>query len=291
MKLLIYFKISLITIACFFIADLQARTTSTQVLRLYQTDINYEYHIELLKMALDKMALDKTAADYPEATLQFTEQVTQGRGLKMLEQGEVDVAFLASSKQREQAFIPIKIPLLKGLLGYRLLLIHQDNQQKFQQINSTKELGDSLVAGFGTHWADIAVLRHNHLPTQEIGTASSLYRMLDAKRFDYFPRGINEVWGERKRIKSRLPDLMVEPNIALVYNLPVYVFVNKQQPELAKRIEKGLIKATEDLSFQELFLRYYSDSILKARLSERRIIRLENQDYPLSAPIDTSWWL
>lgn len=284
--LLLNFKLLLIALICFFVTEASAKSSSPQVLRLYQTDYHFQYHIELLKMALDK-----TAADYPEASLQFTEQVTQGRGLKMLEQGEVDVAFLASSKQREQTFIPVKIPLLKGLLGYRLLLIHQDNQQKFLQVKNTHDLGESFVAGFGSHWADIDVLRHNALPTQDIGTASSLHRMLHAKRFDYFPRGINEVWQEQQRISSKLPELMIEPNIALVYNLPVYVFVNKELPELAERIEKGLNKATDDLSFQELFLKYYSDSILKARLSERQIIYLDNQDYPQTEPIDTSWWL
>ncbi|MCL1066595.1 transporter substrate-binding domain-containing protein [Shewanella olleyana] len=280
------FKASLIAFVCLFIADVSAKPTSTQVLRLYQTDFQFEYHIELLKIALDK-----TAADYPDTKLQFTEQVTPGRGLKMLEQGEVDIAFLASSKEREQNFIPIKIPLLKGLLGYRLLLIHQDNLEKFQQVTNTKDLGDSFVAGFGSHWADIEVLRHNNLPTQEVGTVTSLYRMLHAKRFDYFPRGVNEIWEEKQRLKGQLPDLMIEPNIALVYNLPVYVFVNKDLPELAARIEKGLNIATDDLSFQELFLKYYNDSILKARLSERNIIHLQNDDYPMTSTIDTSWWL
>ncbi|WP_153915221.1 transporter substrate-binding domain-containing protein [Shewanella sp. TC10] len=280
------FKAFWIAFICLFIADVSAKSTSTQVLRLYQTDFQFEYHIELLKIALDK-----TAADYPDTRLQFTEQVTPGRGLKMLEQGEVDIAFLASSKEREQNFIPIKIPLLKGLLGYRLLLIHQDNLEKFQQVSSTKDLSDSFVAGFGMHWADIEVLRQNRLPTQEVGTVTSLHRMLDAKRFDYFPRGVNEIWEEKQRLNRQLPDLMIEPNIALVYNLPVYVFVNKDLPELAERIEKGLNKATDDLSFQELFLKYYSDSILKARLSERKIIHLQNDDYPMTSTIDTSWWL
>ncbi|WP_144210398.1 type 2 periplasmic-binding domain-containing protein [Shewanella donghaensis] len=268
-----------------FIADVSARTSSTQVLRLYQTEFNFQYHIELLELALNK-----TAEDYPDTSLQFTEQVSPGRGLKMLERGEVDLAFLASSKQREETYIPIKIPLLKGLLGYRILLIHQDNIEKFTTISTAEQLGRAFVAGFGSHWADLDVLKQNHLPTQEISTYGSLPKMLDAKRFDYFPRGINEVWEEKERLKYTLPDLTIEPNIVLVYNLPVYMFVNKGNPDLAKRLEAGLKIATEDLSFQMLFLKYYSESILKANLSKRKMILLDSKDYPIKE-IDTSWWL
>ncbi|MBQ4889900.1 transporter substrate-binding domain-containing protein [Shewanella sp. MMG014] len=281
----IRFKVSLL-LWCVFSTSLFAKESTPQVLRLYQNEFHFQYHIELLKMALDK-----TAAEYPEARVQFTEQVTPGRGLKMLEQGEVNVAFLASSKQREKMFIPIKVPLLQGLLGYRLLYIHQDNQDKFKQVNSANQLSHSFVAGFGSHWADLDVLRHNELPTQEVGTAKSLYRMLQAKRFDYFPRGVSEIWAEKKRLGPDLPDLIIEPNLALVYHLPMYVFVNKQNPELAERIEKGLQRAIVDLSFQELFLKYYSDAILKAKLPQRTIIHLENQDYLSEKPIDSSWWL
>ncbi len=279
------FKTSCLIVLLLFIADVSARTSSTQVLRLYQTEFNFQYHIELLELALNK-----TAEDYPDTSLQFTEQVSPGRGLKMLERGEVDLAFLASSKQREETYIPIKIPLLKGLLGYRILLIHQDNIEKFTTISTAEQLGRAFVAGFGSHWADLDVLKQNHLPTQEISTYGSLPKMLDAKRFDYFPRGINEVWEEKERLKYTLPDLTIEPNIVLVYNLPVYMFVNKGNPDLAKRLEAGLKIATEDLSFQMLFLKYYSESILKANLSKRKMILLDSKDYPIKE-IDTSWWL
>jgi len=116
--------------------------------------------------------------------------------------------------------------------------------------------------------------------------------MLKLKRFDYFPRGINEAWNEIDKKGVNYPELMVEERTALYYPYPVYYFVNKENRELAARIEKGLKIALADGSFKDLFFESHSEIINKANLDDRIIFKLQNPTLPEGTPEpDTSWWL
>lgn len=79
-----------------------------------------------------------------------------------------------------------------------------------------------------------------------------LIDMLASKRFDYFPRGLHEVYSEQKIAAEK--NIVVEDSIMLHYPVPIYFFVNKNNVALANRIERGLRIAMQDGSFDELFL-------------------------------------
>jgi len=116
--------------------------------------------------------------------------------------------------------------------------------------------------------------------------------MLSVKRFDYFPRGINEAWNEISEKKEKYPNLAVDPYIALYYPYPVYFFVNKNNLKLADRVERGLTIALEDGTFKALFLKYHSKIIQQADLNNRKIFILKNPTLAEGTPEpDTSWWL
>ncbi|MFQ3220752.1 MAG: hypothetical protein ACI96W_003131 [Paraglaciecola sp.] len=91
------------------------------------------YYTELLTTAIDE-----TRFDYPNTRLQpVTIPMSQSRLIKSLQAGEIlDVTWLMTSKAREQNLLPISIPLLKGLMGYRLLLINKGHQYKFSNIST-----------------------------------------------------------------------------------------------------------------------------------------------------------
>src|SRR5690606_2045573 len=116
----------------------------------------------------------------------------------------------------------------------------------------------------------------------------NLFYMVDGGRFDAFPRGINEPWGELEQRKipeirngRTLPDLSsltVEKRIMLVYKMPFYFFVSKHYPYIAQTIEDGLKIAIEDGSFDEVF---YHDPMVKgalekANVAERLVFEIEN---------------
>ncbi len=258
-------------------------------LKYFQTDLRYSYRIDLLKLAMDKTK--ESDGKYFLAPVE--DGMTQSRGILLLEKGEkVNVGFFPSNKERELKFLSVKIPILRGLLGYRVSIIRKTSLADFSKIESLDQLKSKYKAGFGDQWADMEILRINNI--QVVGTAQyeSLFNMLSAKRFDFFPRGVNEAWNEISDKKEKYPDLAVDPYTALYYPYPVYFFVNKNNLKLADRIERGLKTALEDGTFKEMFLKYHNKIIHQADLNNRKLFVLENPTLGEGTPKpDTSWWL
>jgi ABC-type amino acid transport substrate-binding protein len=114
----------------------------------------------------------------------------------------------------------------------------------------------------------------------------SLFRMIEAGRVDIFPRGIGEIFEELGTREHSLSNVIIEPDLLLYYPWPYYFFVNKDNTALAERLENGLLKMIDDGSFDEIFWRFHGEAIGRARLDERRIIRLTNPLLPPSTPLD-----
>ncbi|MFT6986430.1 MAG: hypothetical protein ACJAT7_002265 [Psychromonas sp.] len=259
------------------------------LLKYFQTANRYNYRIDLLKLAMDKTL----QSDGPYFLAPVHTKMPQSRGLRFLAGGEkVNVAFLPTNRERESLFLSIKIPILRGLLGYRIAIIRKSSLQHFSKIESIEQLTAKYKAGFGNQWADMEILRINGIPTVGTIEYEHLFAMLAAKRFDYFPRGINEAWHEMSAIKETYPTLTIDPYIALYYPYPVYFFVNKSNLKLADRIERGLKAAIEDGSFKALFLTYHDAVIKQAALHCRKLFILKNTTLAEgTAEIDSSWWL
>ncbi|MGO1119465.1 hypothetical protein ACTL6U_12195 [Rhodovibrionaceae bacterium A322] len=259
------------------------------VLRYFQNDSRNVYHLTLLKLALEHTK----QSDGPYQLVPAFTDVTHSRGLLMMENnGGIDIAIMAASTEREARFRSIRIPLMKGLLGYRISLIKSDRQADFSKVSTLENLQKSYLAGFGSQWADMAVLEANSLPVVGVPHYENLFNMLSKGRFDYFPRGISEIWKELEDRQARYPDLAIESSFALVYPYVVFFYVNKDNQALANRIERGLKKALETGEFKNLFLTHFETLLEKSDLATRRVFYLSNPNYPadIDRP-DTSWWL
>lgn len=187
--------------------------------------------------------------------------------------GLLDIMWTMTSIKREKVLAPIRIPLFRGLGGYRIALIHKDSLNKFEQIKTEEDL-QKLLAGQGTYWPDSKILAdQNYQLTTAIGH-EILFNMLKYKRFDYMPRGIYEIWAEA----NNLPDLIVEPNFALYYPSPFYFFVNRNNTRLINRLTYGLNMAEKNGSFKKLFDNHplTKGIISKANLADRTIFYLDN---------------
>jgi len=184
--------------------------------------------------------------------------------------------------------IPIRIPIYRGLLGLRLLLITPSMNQSISKIKSLDRLR-SFTGGHGAHWGDLPVYGANKLRVATSVNYQNLFKMLIKGRFDYFHRGVNEIWGELDRYSE---DLIVADKVMLFYPHPVYFFIGKHRPELAAQLERGMKIALEDGSFKKLFLDHHQGMINEAQLENRTLIVLKNPAVPQYTPqIDTSWWL
>lgn len=275
-----------VAVACL-LGPLRVWAASPLVVRYFQTDVRYAYRIALLRLALDETQ-DRDGS-YVLQGLQ--EEVSQARGLRMLADGEVDVAFLPTDGRRERRFLPVRIPILRGLLGYRVLLIRRGTEHRFDSISSLQDLA-KLKAGFGSQWADLAILRFNGLPVDAESNYETLFRMLARGRFDYFPRGVNEAWHELDSHPGLQGQIAVDAHLALYYPYPVYFFVNRENQALADRLRRGLEAALADGSFKALFLKYNEADIQRAQMAQRMLLVMQNPFLPpTTSPVDTHWWL
>jgi len=253
-----------------------------------ELDIRHIYRVELLKLALSKSA----ATNETFEIVYSKDEMVQSRAIFDLKSNkDIDVIALPTSIEREKELLPVRIPIMKGLLGYRIFLIRKNDQNKFLKIRSLKDL-KKFNAGFGHDWADTEILKSNGLPVITAPNYESLFLMLNAGRFDYFPRGVNEAFSEISSRKNNLPDLDIEKRIALYYPFPVYFFVNSSNIELASRLEKGLNIAIEDKSFNQLFDHHFSSFIKSADLKNRKIFKLKNPALPDVTPFNNKkLWL
>ncbi len=234
------------------------------------------------------LALDKAKVDYE---LQPSKSnMTQGRALLQMAQGvDVDVVWTMTSKEREEVLLPIRIPLEKGLLGWRIFLIQTKNAGKFANIKSLDDL-KKYEAGQGHDWPDTEILRASGLKVKGSPNYDSIFKMLEAGRFDYFPRSVLEIWDEAKSHPDM--DLEIEKTVVVQYPTAQYFFVNKKNTQLAGLIESGLQLALKDGSFDKLFLEEYGEDLKRANLKGRTHFLIGNPLLPAQTPLqDKRLWL
>ncbi len=280
-----YFRILAICITPLVLLSIHvdgADSENKLVVSHYQKNFRYQNGLELLDLALSKlnMPYEIVALEGPE--------VNEARGQRMVIAGQLDVQFMSTNAEREEILIPVKIPIYRGILGLRLLLVNKRAPLSLLNTSSLEGLR-RFMGGHGEHWGDLPVYPANELQVVTSTSYETLFTLLEHNRFDYFHRGIFEIWGEVSRHSDKL---MVMDGLMLFYPHPVYFFVTKQRPELASLIEDGLNTALSDGSFKELFLKQHSEYIQKSNLADRKLIVLTNPAIPAGTPkLDTSWWL
>jgi ABC-type amino acid transport substrate-binding protein len=115
--------------------------------------------------------------------------------------------------------------------------------------------------------------------------------MLSYKRFDFFPRGISEIFTELNKESAQNPDLVIDENLLIHYPWPYYFFVSKSNPQLQKRLELGLRKMIKDGSFDAIFWKYNGKAIEAVNFKKRRIIHMKNHLLPKETPLnDAALW-
>jgi ABC-type amino acid transport substrate-binding protein len=262
-------------------------TAATAALRYFPVGPIYEYRWKLLELALSRA---QGPTDEPLRLQPFTEDITQNRGMQLLQSGAIDIIALGTNAEREARMLPIKIDILRGMVGYRLLVIRGADQARITRMDEAA-LRKELVFGLNSQWADLPVMRANGLAVQTSASYENLFSMLDAGRFDAFPRGLNEAGRELDDRKQNFPNLAVEQSKALFFPYPVYFWVSRDNPALAQRIERGLKAALADGSFRKLFESYHAAEIDMLARSKRQVIRLANPLLPPGTPEpDTRWW-
>ncbi|PCJ60949.1 MAG: hypothetical protein COA79_07780 [Planctomycetota bacterium] len=200
--------------------------------------------------------------------------------------GLLTVLRQANLKGLEDSMLPIKIPLLKGTLGWRVFLIRKETQKLLDKEVTSLEKLKTIRHGTGTSWADNPILRGNGFAVTEGSNYDGLFSMLESGRFQVLPRGINECLKELNERKKNSPDIVLEKKIILRYKLFDFFWVNKKNVKLANRIERGLLKIRENGIMDNIFNKYFENDMLPLGLYGRTIydISSEKFTFPIKNP-------
>lgn len=272
-------------VAVFFIVISSSAVSAERTLRFnYSEDANGRYAVGLLKNALQR---DTDFWKYES----LDGEISQARMIELVRSEKLDVMWAATNKKMEKTLLPVRIPLYKGLLGHRIFIIHKNNQSRFDAIREKDDF-KNISMGQGTTWADTGILLSNGFNVIKANKYESLFYMVDGGRFDAFPRGVQEPWNE---ISSRPElELTVEKNLMLIYRMPFYLFVSKNNALLAQKLESGLREMIADGSFHDYFINdpTVQDVVEKSNLKNRLSFPLDNPTLPKETPInEAQLWL
>jgi len=229
-------------------------------------------------------ALRRTEEEFGATHLtRYPDAIPRKRALAELIKGNITVFSTPTRREWEERALAVRIPIRKGILGYRLFLINKQDQPRFEAISSLSQL-KQMVVGSGEQWSTTAALRKLGFNVEGGTSYESLFTMLAHKRFDFFPRGVNEIFGEFDGRKAKFPNLHIEEGLAVYLPLPTYFFVTPKRLDLAKRLEKGLAKMVEDGTLDRLFNEHHSEALKRAGLASRQIFSLNNPDLTPETP-------
>jgi hypothetical protein len=241
-----------------------------------------QYPTQLLELAL------RAAGVRPELVLSST-PMNQARSLIDLAdpKREIDIAWTMTSVDMERQLLPIRVPLFKGLYGWRVLLVRKGMSQAFAEVRTLAQLQRFTMVQ-GAQWPDTEILRHNGLKVLTTMQFGELFNRLEEGRAHAIPRSVVEVGWELENYSDRCE---LEPALLLHYPAAMYFFVNPAQTQLAELIETGLRRLHASGVFEEQFRRFAEPKLAALGLARRRVIELENPLLPRTAPLARkSWW-
>ncbi|MDU0355635.1 amino acid ABC transporter substrate-binding protein [Paraglaciecola aquimarina] len=243
-----------------------------------ESDRSSDYPLKVLTLALEQ-----TGVKYE--LVPSRKFYTQGKNLiRLKDNREINVVWSMTDKQREQDLLPIRIPLYKGLIGWRLFLIREDMAERFKYIQKLEHL-QKLSPIQGSDWPDTKILQSNNFNVITNRDHEELARMLSNAQGDFFPRSMLEIWDEVASFRSS-NKVIIQPSLGFYYPTAFYFFVNSKSTPLAHLITTGLEKAIKNGEFEALFLETYHDYIEKSNIQKRKMYLLENTFLPAETPLD-----
>ena len=267
-----------------------AEDTAPIVVRYPASDSNpyyykrVKYFVEILELALSK---SDHKYELQKIKLPF---MNESRSKTNITANLYEVHWLNAQPFLDEDLQPIRIPLCKGLTGWRILFIRPESQNKFLSIKNLNDLRQ-YIAGHGNDWPDAARYSSLHLPQKLSGSWRGLFYMLKQNRIDYLSRSALEIYDEEDAFPEL--NLKVESHLVVHYPAAYYFYVKKTNHKLAADIQVGLERAIADGSFNKIFNRYFSEKIKRLDLENRhqiQIIAPEDENLVADKKAHPTYW-
>ena len=270
-----------------FMASDYAKAESNNVIltRAFADDDYGFYQQEVLE------AVMSATPEYGDAQISLHPQpMSQSRQVVSLLKGDAHIMWSVTNAEREKLLTPIKLPLLKGLAGYRVLVIAKDAQHNFPHAISTDELKTRTLVQ-GNDWPDLHVLQSNGFNAAGEEWSlwfTSMYTMVEKGIVDGFPRNVIEVNGDLIRHADK--PVTIDKNHLLIYPNYEYFFVHPDNSALAKRIRVGLSRLIENGTLEALFNQFESHKLALTLADDPHRARHFLQNHSLPYLLDYARW-
>lgn len=250
------------------------------------TGADYDYyHAQVLRSAI------AITADYGETVVRpHPHPMPQARQILMLSKGSADVMWSATTNEREKKLLPVRLPLLQGLAGYRVFIIQKDNQDAFPK-DMTLDMLREKTAVQGIDWPDLVVMQKNGFNVNGANWSqwfASMYNSIQRGVVDYFPRNVIEVSRDLNRHKDKKIEL--EQYHLLRYPNYEYFFVSPSRPELVERLEVGLIRLLESGELAKLFMQHQNHQRAMKLIADKERVVFDIENPSLSYRFDDTLW-
>ncbi len=257
-----------------------ARCMAQQTVQFWngnKTDARQHYELKMLDAALS--ASETAYGDYKINT--DNTELTSEEESAVFRNTETDVfvTVAGNPKLKSEEKIIVTQPLMKGLIGYRLLIVREQDLDKFAAIQSVDAF-KQLSIGIPQGWADADLFRHNGYDVVEGGTFDEIFDRLANKEFDYVALGANEI---EKAFENRAEtyDLFaIEPSTLVYYPFTLVFYVDPSKPELAERLRDGLQAIKQNGKAEQLFQEATGDLVERLGLTQRKTFYLNNPMLP-----------
>ncbi len=262
---------------------------------IYQRNENDLDSFDQYLWRLFRGALERTRDRWGGYVLQPSGHMREKRRIYVLEHqlAGVNVSLFPAQKGLGDQLVPVRIPVDRGLLGYRVLLIHDREQARFDKVRTVEDL-KQFTFGLLSWWEDVPIMQASGLTVVPGTSYEGLFKMLVAGRFDAFNRSSSEVLQELALRQKDLPGIGVEKHLLLHYPMPAYFWFpnNEDGRKRAERVRVGLTEMLKDGSFQAMFDEEYSNLIKKLDLDHRLVLEMPNPLLAGDDPFDdpTLWY-
>ena len=229
--------------------------------------------------ALLQLVMERTVREFGPYTIEYADaHMERPRLLQAMKEGKlVNVTAYPADARWLRELRSVPVPTDMGLQSWRIALIDSKQQDRIRKLARPEDL-KVLTAGVGSSWVTRTALHENGFHYVTGSNYLGLFGMLMAGRFDYFPRGVNEIFEEYDQRKQAFPQLAVEDSIVLHDNIPSLFFVAPKEQRLYRRIQKGMESLLKDGTLEAFVLEHYRGSLQRAQLCRRRRIELPNKE-------------
>lgn len=249
-----------------------------------------QYALDLLKFIVKTSGKEGSYAEFKEVG-------SQTRKEALIKDGSFDIDWLGATGEIEARIQPIHFPILRGLLGHRIFITNKETAPQLKADMPLSELQKFKVIQ-GQGWGDVPILEGGGFTNMmTIPNFDNIFKMVENKRTDLFPRSVVEPYGE---LKSRCEfgddfvckdrNLLVDDKLLVIYKLPIMYFVSPKRKDLSDLIENFFTNQHDQ------FLSFFNEHPLVkdalAKLKGRTIYKIDNAVLSeKTALIPDKYWL